>query len=72
MEKLFEPSGELQIVASGSSSQNDFDFLIGKWKVHNRKLNSRLSGCSEWTEFEAQVDCRKFLTAMEILILFKR
>jgi hypothetical protein len=61
MEQLFTRSGDLQIVAAHCSSQKDFDFLIGKWKVHNRKLKSRLSGCAEWTEFEAQVDCRKIL-----------
>ena len=61
MEQVFKGSGDLQIVAAKSSSQKDFDFLIGKWKVHNRKLKSRLSGCSEWTEFEAQVDCRRIL-----------
>src|SRR6266404_1742390 len=61
MEQLFNCSGDLQIVAARSSSQKDFDFLVGKWKVHNRRLKSRLSGCSEWTEFEAQVDCRKIL-----------
>jgi len=61
MEQLFKRSGDLQIVAAESSSQKDFDFLNGKWKVHNRKLKSRLSGCSEWTEFEGQVDCRKIL-----------
>jgi hypothetical protein len=52
---------ELEIVASTSSSQHDFDFLIGKWQIHNRKLKSRLSGCSEWTEFEAHAECRKIL-----------
>ena len=61
MEKLFAPAGDLQIIAASSSSRNDFDFLIGKWSVHNRKLKSRLNGCSEWTEFEAQVECRKIL-----------
>jgi len=61
MEQLFKPSGDLQIVAAESSSQKDFDFLVGKWKIYNRKLKSRLSGCSEWTEFEAQADCRKIL-----------
>lgn len=60
-QQLFKPSGDLGIVAAESSSPNDFDFLIGKWKVHNRKLTSRLSNSSEWTEFEAQVDCRKIL-----------
>ena len=61
MKQLFEPSGDLQIIAAESSSEKDFDFLIGKWKVHNRKLKSRLSDCSEWTEFDAQGDCRKIL-----------
>ena len=61
MEQPIKKSGDLHIVAAKSSSEKDFDFLIGKWKVHNRKLKSRLNGCSEWTEFEAQVACRKIL-----------
>ena len=52
---------DLNIVASPSSSPTDFDFLEGTWKVHNRKLISRLSNCSEWTEFEAHAECRKIL-----------
>lgn len=62
MEQLSKRSEDLEIVASKGSSQKDFDFLVGKWKVHNRKLKSRLSGCSEWIEFEAQGDCRKILS----------
>ncbi len=31
----------------------DFDFLIGNWKVANRKLKQRLAGCTEWDEFTA-------------------
>jgi hypothetical protein len=61
MEQPFKRLENLQIVTAKSSSEKDFDFLIGKWKVHNRKLKRRLSGCSEWTEFEAQVACRKIL-----------
>ena len=61
MEQLFNRSGDLEIVASGNSSHEDFDFLAGQWTVHNRKLKSRLSGWSEWTEFEAQVECRLIL-----------
>jgi len=61
MEQPLKHLENFQIVAAKSSSEKDFDFLIGKWKVDNRKLKSRLSGCSEWTEFEAQVDCRKIL-----------
>lgn len=31
---------------------HDFDFLIGKWKVHHRRLNGRLVGSHDWVEFE--------------------
>ena len=30
---------------------NDFDFLIGTWNVHNRKLNKTFVGCEDWQEF---------------------
>jgi len=30
----------------------DFDFLIGNWKVANRRLRQRLTGCTDWEEFE--------------------
>jgi len=52
---------DLEIVASKTSSPEDFDFLVGKWRVHNRKLNKRLADCKEWTEFEARGECRKIL-----------
>jgi hypothetical protein len=32
-------------------SAADFDFYIGTWQVHNRRLRSRLTGCTEWEEF---------------------
>src|SRR5215207_8222327 len=31
---------------------HDFDFLVGKWNVHHRVLRSRLTGCTEWDEYE--------------------
>ncbi len=52
---------ELNIIPSKTSSSNDFDFFVGKWRVHNRKLNKRLADCDEWTEFEALSECRKIL-----------
>ncbi len=54
-------NGALEIIASKTSSPDDFDFLVGKWQILNRKLKSRLSSCSEWIEFEAWAECRKIL-----------
>jgi hypothetical protein len=31
---------------------HDFDFLVGKWRVHHRRLKARLAGSTEWQEFE--------------------
>jgi len=52
---------DLEIIASETSSPEDFDFLVGKWRIHNRKLNKRLADCEEWTEFGARGECRKIL-----------
>jgi hypothetical protein len=32
----------------------DFDFLIGSWKVANRRLKQRLVGSTDWEEFTAE------------------
>src|SRR5580704_14089642 len=31
---------------------HDFDFLVGQWQAHHRKLKQRLANNHEWTEFE--------------------
>jgi hypothetical protein len=31
---------------------HDFDFLVGHWRVHHRKLKERLANSHEWIEFE--------------------
>ena len=40
---------------------SDFDFMIGSWTVSHRRLNSRLVGCNEWTEFTGTSTTRKIL-----------
>src|SRR6476620_1268441 len=60
----FDSNGELKITASTSSSQNDFDFLVGKWKMHHRKLNRRLENCTDWTEFESTDENHKILNGI--------
>jgi hypothetical protein len=51
----FDSRGDLIIKASPTSSSNDFNYLIGNWKLKNRKLKSRLTNCTEWVEFESKV-----------------
>jgi hypothetical protein len=40
---------------------HDFDFLMGVWKVHNRRLRERLKGSTTWDEFEATNVARPLL-----------
>jgi hypothetical protein len=49
----FDVKGDLDIKASATSSPSDFDFLVGKWKMHNRHLDKRLENCKDWTEFDS-------------------
>lgn len=39
----------------------DFDFFIGSWKVHHRRLRERLKGSTDWEEFEGTSVARKIL-----------
>ena len=39
--------------------QHDFDFLVGSWKIHLKRLLHPLTGSKEWVEFDGTVVCRK-------------
>jgi len=39
--------------------QTDFDFIIGSWKIRNRRLKERLKGADSWEEFEGRAVARK-------------
>lgn len=45
----------------GRPGAGDFDFFIGRWRVHHRRLNERLAGCRDWTEFAGSCETRKIL-----------
>jgi hypothetical protein len=47
----FDAKDDSVITASATSSNHDFDALVGKWKMYHRRLNKRLENCKDWTEF---------------------
>jgi len=47
-----------------NDGRNDFDFLIGTWKVQHRSLKQRLKGSTEWLEFYGDTVCRKILNGL--------
>ncbi|HEX4746327.1 MAG TPA: hypothetical protein VFU99_05525 [Gaiellaceae bacterium] len=40
------------------ATSHDFDFLLGRWTVYNRRLVRRLAGADEWDEFDAMAAAR--------------
>jgi hypothetical protein len=44
-----------------TAAPGDFDFIIGDWNVQHRRLNSRLSGCTDWTGFTGLSSTRHVL-----------
>ncbi len=57
----FDEDDELIITATTTSSKHDFDFFEGKWKLHNKKLKTRLNNCTEWIEFESTQEMYRVL-----------
>ena len=51
-------SGKVKNEATGA---NDFDFLIGSWRVHHCRLKERLADNHEWIEFEGTCAMQKIL-----------
>ena len=48
-----------------------FDFLFGRWRVHNRRLWQRLAGCDDWEEFGASLEVRPILGGLGNLDQFR-
>jgi len=40
---------------------HDFDFLIGDWKAHVRRLTERLTGSTNWVEYDGISNHKKLL-----------
>jgi hypothetical protein len=62
--------GKLVMTASETSSKNDFDFLVGNWKIRNRKLKEPLAGSDEWEEFDANQEFRLILQGFGNIDIF--
>lgn len=46
---------------------HNFDFLIGKWNVLNRRLKVRMNNCEEWIEFSAEMETKPILNGLGIM-----
>jgi len=51
--------------------QNDFDFIIGDWKAHVRRLPDRLNGSTTWIEYEGTSSHQKLFGGPANLEEFK-
>jgi Protein of unknown function (DUF1579) len=47
-----------------ADGRGDFDFLMGRWTIHNRMLRERLKGSREWREFPATHEARPLLDGL--------
>jgi hypothetical protein len=47
------------IQPSATSSATDFDFLVGKWSVKNRRFSN-----NQWIEFDAELHMRKTINGL--------
>jgi hypothetical protein len=43
---------------------HDFDYLVGTWKLRNRKLASRLTHSTQWISFESRVEMHQILNGL--------
>lgn len=47
-----------------NDGRHDFDFLMGSWNVHHRRLKELLKGSTEWVEFEGTAVIRSVLNGL--------
>ena len=53
------PSTSIQPTPAERDGQHDFDFEIGTWKTHLRRLLHPLTGSTTWAEYEGTTFVRK-------------
>ena len=55
------PSGVSAQAAPPRDGAHDFDFLVGNWKAHVRRLPDRLIGSTTWIEYDGISNHKKIL-----------
>lgn len=50
-----------QTASATRDGQHDFDYAVGTWKFHLKRLKKRLVGSTEWIELDGTTDCRKIM-----------
>jgi hypothetical protein len=46
---------------SPAATPQDFDFLFGRWRIHNRRLDDPFGDLESWSQFEAQSEAYPIL-----------
>ncbi|HEV7178727.1 MAG TPA: hypothetical protein VGN11_02585 [Candidatus Baltobacteraceae bacterium] len=57
--------------AAVRNGQHDFEFLVGHWKLHNRRLRKPLSGSHDWYEFSGVSQARTIWDGRGLLELVR-
>jgi hypothetical protein len=58
------PKLSLAAETGGSDAAHDFDFFLGNWRVHHRRLKKRLANNNEWEEFDGTSHCQSLLAGI--------
>lgn len=62
---------DLEIVASATSSHNDFDFHIGQWNIENKRLRTIFKNTDEWIGFPSTCESFKNLNGFGNINLYR-
>jgi hypothetical protein len=57
--QIYTTPGQSKPVNASPDGQKDFDFEIGTWKTHLKRLQNPLSGSTTWVEYEGTTVVRK-------------
>lgn len=53
--------GEVHEQPQEQDGRADFDFIVGRWNIHHRRLRERLKGCTDWDEFDGTTEDRSIV-----------